>query len=200
MQEKPDWMNHVFHIVIVSGHSEEELEFKKNAFKGMFNKFKGGGLVKYVEDLHPALEKRFLDVPPLAALAADFRKGGGFEYTGAILPIDKVGEAWQKGIEISHKYGMVCSYVHQVLTCHSVMFGFNYSFNRADDKDIEITRKALEESNRLSLELGGMIWKGELGAQKMTMEKMDPNTAQLIQKVKKLLDPNGIMNPGNWEV
>ncbi|MBW2119677.1 MAG: FAD-binding oxidoreductase, partial [Deltaproteobacteria bacterium] len=121
------------------------------------------------------------------------------EYTGAILPIDKVPEAWRKGIDISRKYGMVCSYVHQVLTCHSVMFGFNYSFNRADEHDIEITRKALEESNRLTLELGGMIWKGELGAQKLTMEKMDPNTAQLIQKIKKLLDPNGIMNPGNWE-
>jgi len=199
MQEKPDWMNHMFHIIIVSGHSEEELENKKSAFKGLFNKFKGGDKVKFVDDLHPALEKRFLDVPPLAALAADFRKGGGFEYTGAILPIDKVPEAWRKGIDISRKYGMVCSYVHQVLTCHSVMFGFNYSFNRADEHDIEITRKALEESNRLTLELGGMIWKGELGAQKLTMEKMDPNTAQLIQKIKKLLDPNGIMNPGNWE-
>ncbi len=48
--------------------------------------------------------------------------------------------------------------------------------------------------------LGGMIWKGEVGAQRLTMEKMDPNTAQLIQKIKRLLDPNGIMNPGNWEI
>jgi glycolate oxidase len=80
------------------------------------------------------------------------------------------------------------------------MFGFNYSFNRADEEDIEKTRKALEESNQLTLDLGGMIWKGEVGAQRLTMEKMDPNTAQLIQKVKRLLDPNGIMNPGNWEI
>jgi glycolate oxidase len=199
-QEKPDWMNHIFFIVIISGHFEEELELKKNIFKKLFREFKGGGRVKFVEDLHPALRKRFLDVPPLAALAADFRKGGGFEYTGAILPIDKVPEAWNKGIEISHKYGMICSYVHQVLLGHSIMFGFNYSFNRADEKDIEKTRKALEESNRLALDLGGMIWKGEIGAQRLTMDKMDPNTAQLIQRVKRLLDPNGIMNPGNWEI
>jgi len=199
-QEKPDWMDHVFFIIIISGHFEEELELKKNIFKRLFREFKGGSAFTFVEDLHPSLEKRFLDVPPLAALAADFRKGGGFEYTGAILPIDKVPEAWKKGIEISHKYSMICSYVHQVLLGHSVMFGFNYSFNRADEEDIEKTRKALDESNQVTLDLGGMIWKGEVDAQRMTLERMDPNTVQLIKRVKKLLDPNGIMNPGNWEI
>jgi FAD/FMN-containing dehydrogenase len=168
-------------------------------YKNLFREFGGGGRIEFVEDLHPALRKRFLDVPPLAALAADFRKGGGFEYTGAILPIDKIPDAWRKGIEIAHKYGMICSYVHQVLMGNSIMFGFNYSFNRADEEDIEKTRKALDESNRFTFELGGMVWKGEVGAQKLAMEKMDPNTAALIKRVKRLLDPNGIMNPGNWE-
>ncbi len=199
-QEKPDWMDHVFFILIISGHFEEEIAFKRKVFKRLFKEFKGGGKFTFVEDLHPALEKRFLDVPPLAALAADFRKGGGFEYTGAILPIDKVPQAWKKGIEIAHKYGMVCSYVHQVLLGHSVMFGFNYSFNRADEEDIEKTRAALAESNQFTLDVGGMIWKGEVDAQHMMLKRMDPHTVQLIQRVKGLLDPNGIMNPGNWEL
>ncbi len=199
-QEKPDWMNHVFYVLILAAHFEEEMTLKKKLYCQVLTQFKGGNTMKPVEDLHPALEKRFLDVPPQAALAADFRKGGGFEYTGAILPIDKIPRAWRGGIEISHKYGMVCSYVHQVLGCHSIMFGFNYSFNRADEEDIENTRKALDDSNRLTLELGGMIWKGEVGAQRLTMQKMDPNTARLIGRVKKFLDPGGIMNPGNWEV
>ena len=199
-QEKPDWMDHVFFILIISGHFEEEIAFKRKVFKRLFKEFKGGGKFTFVEDLHPALEKRFLDVPPLAALAADFRKGGGFEYTGAILPIDKVPQAWKKGIEIAHKYGMVCSYVHQVLLGHSVMFGFNYSFNRADEEDIEKTRAALAESNQFTLDVGGMIWKGEVEAQHMMLRRMDPHTVQLIQRVKGLLDPNGIMNPGNWEL
>ena len=198
-QEKPDWMNHIFFILILSGHAKEELELKERTYKNLFQEFKGGGKIKFVEELHPALRKRFLDVPPLAALAADFRKGGGFEYTGAILPIDKVPEAWRKGIKIARKYGMLCSYVHQVLMGNSIMFGFNYSFNRADEEDVEKTRKALDEANRLTYDLGGMVWKGEVGAQKLAMEKMDPNTAELIKNVKRLLDPRGIMNPGNWE-
>jgi FAD/FMN-containing dehydrogenase len=199
MQEKPDWMNHAFLVLVLSGHSKEEVEFKKEAYKRLYRDFKGGGRVQWVAKLHPALEKRFLDVPPLAALAADFRKGGGFEYTGAILPIDKVPEAWRRGIEISRKYGMICSYVHQVLMGNSIMFGFNYSFNRADEEDVEKTRKALEEANRLTYELGGLVWKGEVSAQRLAMERMDPNTAALIRSIKGLLDPKGIMNPGNWE-
>jgi len=198
-QEKPDWMNRVFFVLILSGHFEEEFALKRDLYKRFFRDFAGGGKVEFVEDLHPALRKRFLDVPPLAALAADFRKGGGFEYTGAIFPIEKVPEAWRKGIEIAHRYGMLCSYVHQVLPGPSIMFGFNYSFNRADKKDIENTRRALKESNKLTYDLGGIVWKGELGAQKMAMERMDSNTLRLITRVKGLLDPNGIMNPGNWD-
>jgi len=192
-------MNHCFFVLILSAHRKEELVLKKDLYKRFFREFAGGGKFEFVENLHPALRKRFLDVPPQAALAADFRKGGGFEYTGAILPIDKIPEAWRKGIEIAHRYGMLCSYVHQVLPGPGIMFGFNYSFNRADQQDVENTRKALEESNRLTYALGGIVWKGELGAQRMAMERMDPNTLRLLTRVKKLLDPEGIMNPGNWE-
>jgi glycolate oxidase len=197
-QEKPSWMDHVYIVVIVSGQSENEFEMKKELYKKMLREYKSGKEVKFVEQVHPALRKRFLDVPPFAATAADFRKGGGFEYTGAILPIEKVPAAWRKGIEIARKYGMLYSYAHQILGGHSIMFGFNYSFNRGDEEDAERARKALDESNRLTLDLGGMIWKGELAAQKLMMEKMDSNTVELIKKVKQVLDPNGIMNPGNW--
>lgn len=199
-QEKPDWLNHAFLVVIVSGHFQEEIQMKKKAYKNLLSGFKGKNTIEHIEDLPPALEKRFLDVPPLAALAADFREGGGFQYTGAILPIDKVPQAWRKGKEIAQKYGMICSYVHQVLLGNSIMFGFNYSFNRADQEDVEKARKALEESNQVTLELGGMIWKGEKSAQQMTLEQMDPNTKQLIKRIKGHLDPNGIMNPGKWEI
>lgn len=199
-QEKPDWMNHIFYVIVLSAHLEEELAMKKKIYLDLAGKIRGGETIKPVENLHPALRARFLDVPPQAAVAADFRKGGGFQYSAAILSFDKVPAAWRKGIEIAHAHGMVASYVHQVLTCHSIMFGFNYSFNRGDEADIIAARQAVDESNRFTLDIGGMIWKGEAEAQKLVMKKMDPNTAKLIEKIKKAMDPQGIMNPGNWEV
>ena len=52
----------------------------------------------------------------------------------------------------------------------------------------------------MTYELGGIVWKGEVAAQRLAMERMNPNTLRLIQGIKKFLDPNGIMNPGNWDV
>ena len=34
----------------------------------------------------------------------------------------------------------------------------------------------------------------------MTLKRMEPNTRKLLLMIKKNLDPQGIMNPGNWEV
>ena len=64
---------------------------------------------------------------------------------------------------------------------------------------MENARNALEETNKLALELGGIPWKAELGAQKQMLKKMDPNYKKLFFTIRNLLDPNGIMNPGNWE-
>jgi glycolate oxidase len=39
-----------------------------------------------------------------------------------------------------------------------------------------------------------------LPAQKEIIRKMDPNMLALMNRIRFVLDPNGIMNPGNWEV
>ena len=195
-QDKPDWMfGHIYIVILMTGDSEEEFELKKRQLSRMFDEG-----VKFMEETPPAFKRRFLDVPPFAATAADFAKGGGFEYVGGILPIEKVPEAWRGSFKIVRRHNVVFSIAVQPLDCgHSVMFGPIYSFNRADEENIERVRKALEETDKLILDLGGVLWKAELPGQKLMMERMDPNTVELMKKVKRTLDPNGIMNPGNWE-
>jgi glycolate oxidase len=196
-QEKPDYMDHVWFTIIISGQSEGELKLKKQAHKKLFAKYKQ---CKWIEEMPPALRERCLDVPPFAATAADFRKGGGWQYTGAILPIDKAAQAWRKGIEIPHKYGWLYSVTIQVLTGgHSIMCAFQYSFNRAEEKEFEKARKAVDDSNKVTLDLGGIVWRPTVSAQNLMLQKMDASTFELMRKVKKTLDPNNIMNPGNWE-
>ena len=200
-QEKPKWAQRIYYIIAVSGESEEEFEAKKELHGRIFQEHQDEVSSVNEEPALTPLRERFLGVPPFAATAADFRKGGGFEYTGAILPIEVIPQAWRSGIEIAHKYDLLYQLGIQLLpNGHSVMLAYSYPFNRAEEEEAERARGALDETNRLTLELGGVVWKPELPAQKLILEKMDTNTRQLIEKIKKMLDPNDIMNPGNWEV
>jgi len=80
------------------------------------------------------------------------------------------------------------------------MFAISFAFNRADQAMMDKVKNALDEATEFALEMGGIPWKPNHMEQKMTMEKMDPNTLKLLQMVKRNLDPQGIMNPGNWEL
>jgi len=198
-QEKPRWAQRVYYIIVVSGESKEEFEVKKKRHERVFKEYKVEPVTE--EKAVHALRERFLGVPPFAATAADFRKGGGFEYTGAILPVEVVPQAWRKGIKIAHNQDFLYQLGIQLLpNGHSVMLAYSYAFNRADADEFERARRALDETNRLTLKLGGVVWKPELPAQKLILERMDEGTRQLIKRLKKMLDPNNIMNPGNWEV
>ena len=195
-QDKPDWMRgHMYISVMIAAHTEDEFRLKERQLTGMFDE-----RVRIVNDIHPSLRQRYLEVPPFAAAQADFAKGGGFEYYGGLVPIEKVPEAWRRGLAIARKHNVVFSFGLQALDSgHSVMCGPVFSFNRADEEDVRRVREALDESSQLILELGGVLWKAGLPGQKRLIERMDPNTLDLMHRIRRLLDPNGIMNPGNWE-
>lgn len=200
-QEKPRWAQRIHYIIDIAGQSQVEFETKKGLHNEIFRKYQDRVWPINEEPALTPLRERFLGVPPFAATAADFRKGGGFEYTGAILPIEVIPRAWQSGIEIAHKYDLFYQLGIQLLpNGHSVMLAYSYPFNRAVADEAERARGALDETNRLTLELGGVVWKPEQPAQKLILERMDAGTRQLIGRIKKVLDPNSIMNPGNWEV
>ena len=143
----------------------------------------------------------FLEKPQFAAKAADFRKGGGFEYVGAFIPLDKIPEIIEIGSKISLDHDIVPTMGARLIgKGHSAMFFISYSFNRADPEDIANARDALHETDKAVLKLGGIPWKAELAGQKLILEKLDPNYKFLLKTIRDTLDPNGIMNPGNWEV
>ena len=106
-----------------------------------------------------------------------------------------------KVIELAEKYDVLyASSARLISGGHAMMFSISFAFNRADPAMMGRVKSALDEATEFALEMGGIPWKPNFMEQKMTMEKMDPNTLKLLQMVKKNLDPQGIMNPGNWEV
>jgi glycolate oxidase len=185
----------------ITGDSEEELEFKTkmawNALRQYFES-KDGGFVS----LSPEMKAPMLSMPSKDSTKfADVAKGGGFEYSGPIAPIEKYPVYVKKLAELADKYNLFYASSARVIDCgHCMMFSFSYTFNRADDDTKIRAKKALDEVAVFALDNGGVIWKPNLDEQKITMERIDPNTLKLMMSIKHLIDPNGIMNPGNWEM
>jgi glycolate oxidase len=196
-QDKPEWMKgYIFVMTYVTGDDPEEIEQNIKTFKKVYRK-SNARFMKPPDRMRDT----YLEKPIFAAGAADYRKGGGFEYVGAFMPLEKVPEAYDRAAEISRKYNIPPTIGSRLMSgTHTIVVFFSYSFNRADPKDMENARNALHETNELALQLGGIPWKVELDGQQLVLEKIDPSYKKVLKLVKTALDPNNIMNPGNWEV
>lgn len=192
----PPFAKDLHHITINLGaDSEKELEFKLEIIfddtLGEYIKKGIGGYLGFTRGLQR----------PQYSKSADYKKGGGFEYVGGILPVEVYPECYRYGRKISESHDIPYTVTARIIGVgHSMMFAWTYAFNRADPKTIEHAKEALKETDKLVLDLGGVIWKPGIWGQKLILERMDPNTKRLMKKIKKLLDPNNIMNPGHWEV
>jgi glycolate oxidase len=144
----------------------------------------------------------FLEMPQRGIAAfADVPKGGGFEYSGPITLIDQYPVYAQKTKELAAKYDVIYAGTARIISGgHAMMFGISFAFNRADPAMMNRVKEALNEATEFALDLGGIPWKPNVYEQKLAMERMDPNTLQLMKMIKQNLEPQRIMNPGNWEV
>ena len=149
----------------------------------------------------PGMKVGFLERPQRTLTrGADIKKGGGFEYVGGFMPVEIYPACFKAGVEISSRHNIAYTVGGRIIgRSHSMMFYLSFAFNRADPGYRMPAPEALSETDECVLRLGGAIWKPTVHGQKLIMEKMDQNTLDLMTKIKGLLDPNKIMNPGNWE-
>lgn len=187
-------------MTYITGDSEEELEFKrKMVWDAVWDYFQSrdvGFISTSPEGKAPLLSMPSKDTTRFA----DVAKGGGFQYAGPITPIEKFPAFIRKLEEVAAKYNVFYGSTTRLIgSGHCMMFSFSFSFNRANPDEMARAKKALDECSKFALEEGAVLWKPDVDEQKMMMERMDPNTLELMKKIKQLLDPNGIMNPGNWE-
>lgn len=185
----------------ITGDTDDELEFKrKMLWKALdpFIKRKDGGFMS----IPPSVKGSLMEMPQTsAARIADIKKGGGFEYSGPIVPVEWYPQCARKLVELAEKYDLAYSGMIRVIAGgHCMMYAFAFTFNRADADMVERTKKALKEVSDFALEIGGLYWKPNVDEQNMAIERMHPKTRDLMRMIKSNLDPNGIMNPGNWEV
>lgn len=200
-QPRPLLFKDNFHITVYfTGDTQEEIEFKRHMVWDALQPFmdsKDGGFMAV-----DFMKETLLEMPQRGVAAfADVPRGGGFEYSGPITLIEHYPRYAAKVVELAEKHNVLyASSARLISGGHSMMFSISFAFNRADPAMMGRVKAALDEATAFALEMGGIPWKPNVLEQRMTLEHLDPNTRNLMKRIKQCLDPEGIMNPGNWEV
>ncbi len=198
MPEKPEGMPEITMDIILSGKSQEEVDLKKKMIGEMVEEAMKKG-VKVEEFEPPLLLKIGILMVPQPLPFMDQMFGGGAEYLGCYIPIEATGEAYEKGMEIAKKYGF--QYLHVVRpfrTGHVTGIMYAFPFNKKDPEMVKRLLNVLVEICDMAIKLGGVPWKPSPTVQKVVLEHADPEFVNFMKKIKTMLDPNGIMSPGQW--
>jgi glycolate oxidase len=124
---------------------------------------------------------------------------GGVTWIGTLGPMSQYPETLKKVLAIYDKYRILrIVSIGPMRGAHFGMFRPICSFNKNDPDEVERVSKCMRESLIAALDGGFVPYKASSWAIGEMMRRGDPNWVELLIKIKKMLDPNNIMNPGRY--
>ncbi|MFX1378231.1 MAG: FAD-binding oxidoreductase [Promethearchaeota archaeon] len=129
----------------------------------------------------------------------NFSRGGGGEWIGSYCSTRDIVKYYSLSREVCLRHGKPPQFYSRILFGgHYCVARTNVCFNKNDPEDIKKARLVLKEIHDVVQQLDGVImYKAPLWVVEYYKNKTHPATTKLIEKLKNLLDPNGIMNPGH---
>jgi FAD/FMN-containing dehydrogenase len=125
--------------------------------------------------------------------------GGGLAWVGCYGPMSKWLETAKKGCVLQDKYDLSRScYTRIMKEGHFVGLRWMLPFDKGDPEMVKRIRALCSEQLDMVLEMGYIPYKTPFWAIRKLEERADPNWVKLHRKIKKMLDPNNILNPGRW--
>lgn len=146
-------------------------------------------------ELKPAMMS-ILDLPAQLPAFYDLR-GGGLTWLGSYVPPSRVGEGVKRCKKIILDQGLFpVGVLRPMKNDHYFVMRFIIPFDSSNQEEIDRVKIALKEVCKVVLDIGGVPYKMAPWAAKIVWNKADPSFYKLIKRVKNMLDPNNIMNPG----
>ena len=124
---------------------------------------------------------------------------GGLTWVGTMGPTSRWGEALEKINPIYDKYRLRRSaIVVPFRGGHYGMLRMVAQFYKGDPDEVSRVKKCMQEIMIVALDHGFVPYKAPYWAVEEMMRRGDPNWVELVVRVKRMLDPNNIMNPGRY--
>jgi hypothetical protein len=187
-ENKPDCIT----ILTTQAYTEKQHEAQCEAIREICKK--GGLNLLSAEEGAEAIKP-----PPIHLWGCwNFSRGGGGQWIGSYCSTRDIVKYYNLSREVCLKYGKIPQFYSRILFGgHYCVARSNVNFNKNDPEDINKARNVLYEMHEAVQNLDGVVmYKPPLWAVEYYKNKTLPATKELIDKVKKLLDPNNIMNPG----
>lgn len=122
-------------------------------------------------------------------------QGGGLSWMGSYGPLSTIHEFCDEGMECMVRHGFPPAIVARAMKGgHFSVLRFVEVFRKGEEE--EAVAQLNLELFRLGLKHGFVQYKPPIRVVPHMLERMDPTHRELMKRVKTLMDPNGIFNPG----
>ncbi|HEY3357924.1 MAG TPA: FAD-binding oxidoreductase [Polyangia bacterium] len=149
--------------------------------------------------IEPRLAK-FADFPTRLDFLLD-HPGGGLTWVGTYGPLSRLEEGAAAGQAVLDRFGYPPILVSRPMKGgHFAVLRYILTFDKKVPAEVARAREATGAMLDAILPLGFIPYKTPGWAVDVLKTHLDPGFQRLVREVKRLLDPDGIMNPGRWEV
>jgi FAD/FMN-containing dehydrogenase len=177
----------------ITGNTENELNAKVEAV-GEAVKVRCKGFKLTGPETVPSTTAAF----PMQALGV-LSSGGGLNWVGTYGPMSRWLETVKRGCELQDKYDITRTcYTRMMNEGHFAGLRWMLPYDKGDPTLVKRIQDLCAEQLDMVLETGYIPYKTPVWAVRRLEEKVGPDWLKLHRRVKEMLDPNNIMNPGRW--
>jgi FAD/FMN-containing dehydrogenase len=178
----------------ITGNTENELNAKVEAFEKTAREE-----LKDVKMTGPlAAPSNTQAAFPMQALAV-LSGGGGLTWVGTYGPMSHWLEAVKKGCALQDKYDITRSCYTRIMNeGHFAGLRWMLPYNKEDPETVRRVEALCLEQLDMVLDMGYIPYKTPVWAVRKLEERADPEWVRLHRRLKEMLDPNNILNPGRW--
>jgi glycolate oxidase len=194
-KDEPEW----FSYTVISGWTEEEIEYKRKMWQETVKRLREKG-VKLIDFEYPPEAKRGRTELPSRIIGStkNYAKscGGGLAWPGTFAPAKYWPVIYNKWKEIYIKYGLSPAVrLTDFRGPHYGMIRAMTPFDKRDPESVERAKRAMTEAIEATLQYGVLPYKPPVEYWNIMNARADPGWLMLLAKIKDTLDPNHIMNP-----
>lgn len=194
--EDPEW----FSYATTYSFTEKEKEAREEIWDIVLKEEQGKGTsIKETHYPEEALKARTQLPSQIVGSTKNYCKqgGGGISWPGTFTPADKWAPVYTKWKEILIGHNLSPSVrMSMYRGVHYGMLRAMIPFNKQSSEETENARQAIVECLKADLDIGGLPYKPPVDFAVEINARAHPGYLMLLKKLKELLDPNDIMNPG----